>query len=192
MSRIIRAASGQDAPGILDIYNPCILDTFITFEETPLSLDQMSARITATMAQHPWLVCADRNGTILGYAYATAHAVRASYRWSVDTAIYIHPNHHRRGIARSLYEGLFAVLRLQGYVNAFAGVALPNEGSVALHEALGFAPAGILPQAGFKLGRWIDVGWWRLGLMPAPGTPLEPVPFPEIVKRKDSALAFRR
>ena len=187
MSRTIRTATVEDAAGILNIYNPCILTTVITFEETPLSVDQMKARMTETMAGYPWLVCAGEDGAILGYAYASRHAVRASYRWSVDVAIYNHPDHQRLGIGRALYRILFAVLRLQGYDNAYAGVALPNPASVGLHESLGFAPAGIFPKAGFKLGQWIDVGWWHLGLVHPDGALAEPVPFERARRTADYA-----
>jgi L-amino acid N-acyltransferase YncA len=187
MSRIIRLATVEDASGILEIYQPCILQTAITFEETPLTPDQMRERVAETLPRYPWLVSVDENGEVLGYSYASRHAERASYRWSVDAAIYTHPGHHRKGIGKSLYRLLFDLLREQGYVNAYAGIALPNAASVSLHESLGFAPAGVFPRAGFKLGAWRDVGWWHLPLRPATPAPREPRPFAEILRSGDYA-----
>ncbi len=183
MNPRIRIASDGDAEGILKIYNPCILTTAITFEETPLTLEQMRARMAEVMAKYPWLVCVGDDNSILAYAYGSSHAVRASYRWSVDVAIYAHPTRHRQGIGRSLYKALFGMLREQGYVNAYAGISLPNAASVGFHESAGFKPAGIMPRAGFKLGAWRDVGWWHLELLPPTGSPPEPIPFPAVARR---------
>jgi phosphinothricin acetyltransferase len=188
----LRVATVEDAPGILEIYNPFILHTPITFEETPLTAEAMAARMADVMAVYPWLVCADENNTILGYAYATRHAVRAAYRWSVDAALYVHPRHHRKGIGRRIYGALFEILRLQGFVNAFALIALPNEGSVGMHEAAGFKPCGVLPSAGFKFGDWRDVGYWRLELNAAAGMRPEPVRFAEVRGRGELAEILER
>jgi phosphinothricin acetyltransferase len=78
---------------------------------------------------------------------------------------------HRRGFGRALYEALFPMLVRQGYVNAYAGITLPNEKSVGLHEAIGFTPVGVYRNVGFKMGRWLDVGWWQRSLQPMPDTP---------------------
>jgi phosphinothricin acetyltransferase len=81
----------------------------------------------------------------------------------------------RRGIGSALYRRLLALLRVQGYVNAFAGIAQPNAASVALHEAMGFRLIGIHRNVGYKLGAWRDVGWWQLALYEPPRRPVEPV-----------------
>jgi len=177
MNPKVRIATTEDAEGILAIYNPCILHTAITYEEKPLASAQMRARMAEIMVGHPWLVCVDDRNEVLGYAYASLHGARAAYRWSVDVAIYTHPGHHRRGMGRTLYSVLLNILKLQGYVSAYAGISLPNPASVGLHEALGFKPAGVFPSAGFKLGEWRDVGWWYLPLAPRANAPAEPVSF---------------
>jgi phosphinothricin acetyltransferase len=120
----------------------------------------MVRRIAANSASHAWLV-ADIDGAIAGYAYGSAHRTRAAYASSCDVAIYVDPGFGRRGIGRSLYAQLLPALAERGFHAAFAGIAQPNEGSVALHQAMGFEPVGIYREVGWKLGAWRDVGWWQ-------------------------------
>ncbi len=112
---------------------------------------------------------------VVGYAYGCPHRERAAYRWAADVSVYVAPTHHRQGLGRALYEDLLARLTEQGFQIACAGVTLPNDASVGLHESLGFAPVGVYRRIGFKLGRWWDVGWWQRELRPAgAGPPTEP------------------
>lgn len=106
-----------------------------------------------------------------GYAYAGLHRSRAAYRWAADVSVYVSPAHHRTGVGRELYEALFDTLRNQGVRVVCAGVTLPNEASVGLHEAMGFTPVGVYRNIGWKLGQWHDVGWWQLALLPQEGEP---------------------
>ena len=171
----IRMADPGDAAEVAAIYRPYVTDAVTSFELDPPGTDEMAGRIQAVLALAPWLVCAGADGHLQGYAYASRHHERAAYRWSVDVAVYISAAHHRRGVGRALYETLFALLRLQGFYVAHAGITLPNAGSVGLHEALGFQPVGVYPAVGWKFGAWQDVGWWRLplqDLVPAPAPPL--------------------
>lgn len=171
----IRMAHAGDAGDVAAIYRPYVTDAVTSFEVDPPSAADMAARIQAVLARTPWLVCTDAGGAVIGYAYASRHHERAAYQWSVDVAVYIHAAHHRRGVGRALYDKLFALLRLQGFYVAHAGVTLPNAGSVGLHESLGFVPVGVYPAVGWKFGAWRDVGWWRLllqDLIPTPAPPL--------------------
>lgn len=171
----VRIATVDDAAVIASIYAPYVLGTAITFEEEPPSAEEMADRIAATLPTYPYLLFEER-GTVLGYAYAGAHRARAAYRWSVDVTAYAHMDAHRRGVGRALYDELLRRLTGQGFHAAFAGIALPNEKSVGLHEAMGFQHLGTYAEVGFKLGRWHDVGWWRRPL--AHGLPTsEPIPF---------------
>ena len=158
----LRAAAEADAAAIAAIYGPYVLETVISFETEPPTAAEMAARLAAG-AGFPWLV-AERDGEVIAYAYAGAHRARAAYRWSVDTTVYVRRGLHRAGVGSRLYRELLAVLRRQGFRSAFAGIALPNEASVGLHQALGFQPVGVYRNVGFKLGRWVDVGWWGLEL----------------------------
>jgi L-amino acid N-acyltransferase YncA len=163
MQAMIRMAKAGDAAQIAAIYAPVVRETAISFEIEPPDVEEMRDRIAQITGQYPWLVCA-AGSEVMGYAYASAHRTRAAYQWAVDTTVYVHPGYRRRGVGRALYTALLGVLPLQGYYNAYAGIALPNPGSVGLHEAVGFAPVGIYRQVGYKLGRWHDVGWWGIAL----------------------------
>jgi L-amino acid N-acyltransferase YncA len=119
----------------------------------------MRRRLAAYSQSHAWLV-AEIDGVVAGYAHGSPHRERAAYASSCDVAVYVDPAHARQGIGRALYAELLS--RLAGtYHAAFAGIALPNDASVGLHEAMGFTPVGIYREAGWKLGAWRDVGWWQ-------------------------------
>jgi len=179
MATTIRIAEPADAAGMAAIYRPYCEASPISFEVSAPSADQMAERIAEIAARYPWLVC-EVDDRAAGYVYASQHRERAAYRWAVDVAIYVAQEHHRRGIGQALYTSLFAVLREQNYVKAYAGITLPNPTSVGLHEALGFTPIGVYPGVGHKLGRWLDVGWWQLALQPEIPDPPEPRPFAAI------------
>ena len=139
----------------------------------------MAERVAKTLATHPWLT-AVRDGEVVGYAYAGAHRERAAYRWSCDVTVYVAETGHRSGVGTALFNTLLPLLRRQGLRSAFAGIALPNAGSVALHEAKGFTPIGVYHDVGYKLDAWRNVGWWRLGLSADEGLPPEPRTFPQL------------
>jgi L-amino acid N-acyltransferase YncA len=171
----LRVATPDDATAIAAIYAPYVRDTTISFELEPPSAASMRARIEGVVARHTWLVaCA--GGVVTGYAYASEHRSRAAYRWSVDVAVYLEEGARRRGLGGRLYRALFALLAHAGYVNAYAGIALPNAASVALHEKLGFESVGIYRGVGFKNGAWRDVGWWGRDLAARASDPAPPRP----------------
>jgi len=175
MTATIRLATTADAPAIQAIYAPIVRDTFISFEVDPPSVDEMASRIASTVARYPYLVL-DDGGEVRGYAYASTFRPRAAYDWSAETTIYLRDDSRGAGVGRALYEALIAILRVAGYRQAYAGIALPNEASVALHERVGFSRVGTFERAGYKIGDWRSVGWWQL-LMPVP-PPGEPPPRP--------------
>ena len=171
----VRLAVPADAAGVHAIYAPLVRDTAISFEVDPPSVWEMARRIDFTLERLPWLVF-DHGGEVCGYVYASPHRERGAYRWSVDVTAYIDARMRRAGVGRALYTSLFALLRLQGYRRAYAGITLPNEASVGLHESLGFTPLGVYGGVGWKLGQWHDVGWWELALLPLGARPEEPLP----------------
>lgn len=173
---IIRPAREADAAAIAEIYAPYVRDTAISFETEPPTAAIMAERIAKTLETHPWLV-ADYNGEVVGYAYAGKHRERPAYRWTVDTTVYVNTAMSRRGIGRALYRVLLGMLRQQGFRSAFAEIVLPNPASVRLHETAGFKLIGIHKDVGFKLGRWHDIGYWRIGLADSNAPPGDPVPF---------------
>jgi phosphinothricin acetyltransferase len=173
MPATIRLATEADAPAVLAIYGP-FCHTPVSFETAEPTLEQMRERIAALAGKFPWLVC-DDGGTVLGYAYASAHRSRPAYQWSVDVSAYIAHGHRRRGIGRALYTSLLATVTRQGFYNAYAGITLPNPGSVGLHEAVGFTQLGVYRGVGYKNGAWRDVGWWERLLRPRSQGPAPPL-----------------
>ncbi|WP_223280290.1 arsinothricin resistance N-acetyltransferase ArsN1 family B [Nostoc sp. PA-18-2419] len=165
MKLTIRLADENDASQMLLIYAPIVQETTISFELEPPSETEFQNRIKNYQQQMPWLVC-EINGELAGYAYANPYRTRAAYQWSVESSVYVAENHRRKGVAKALYTALFKLLQLQGFYNVVAAIALPNQPSVAVHEAVGFVPVGVFHRVGFKLGKWRDVGYWQLSLQP--------------------------
>ncbi|HEU5136858.1 MAG TPA: arsinothricin resistance N-acetyltransferase ArsN1 family B [Steroidobacteraceae bacterium] len=161
---MIRPASASDADAIARIYNHYIQNTVITFEEEPVSAQEMGSRIAETHSLSlPWLV-AEVDDTIIGYAYARKWRPRSAYRYSAETTIYLERGHEGRGIGKTLYSALLPLLRQRGIHVAIGGVALPNAASIALHEKLGFERVATFRQVGFKHDKWVDVAYWQLVL----------------------------
>ncbi|QDQ29356.1 N-acetyltransferase [Chitinimonas arctica] len=160
----MRSACAADAAAIAAIYNPYVLDSVITFEETPVSVAAMADRISDTLAAGlPWLV-AERDGQLQGYAYAAKWRARSAYRYALESSVYLAPTAKRLGLGSELYRCLLARLREIGCHTVIGGIALPNTASVALHEKLGYRRVARFEQVGYKFERWIDVGYWQLHL----------------------------
>jgi phosphinothricin acetyltransferase len=177
---LIRLADpGRDAPAVANIYRPSVEAGLASFEEVPPDAAEMQRRMATTLATWPWLV-AELNGRVVGYAYAGPHHARPGYRWSVNVSVYVADGHAGRGIGRRLYRDLFAILARQGFVNVYAGVTLPNDASVALHEAMGMEPIGVYRRVGFKHGAWHDVAWYGVRLTDPSNPPPPPIPLPEL------------
>jgi len=153
----IRLATLDDASACRAIYAPFVTEGWISFEEQVPSAEEMQRRIAESMESHGWFIAED--GDIVGYAYGSPHASRSAYRKSCDVAVYVQQGQQKRGIGRALYDTLLPHLKQRGYHAAFAGVALPNEGSIGLHKAFGFESVGIYREVGWKMGSWRDVEW---------------------------------
>ncbi len=161
---LIRPANpARDAEAIANIYAPYVTDTVISFEYEPPTATEMAGRIERLTKTHAWLVAED-GGEIIGYAYGCPHRERAAYQWATEVSVYVDPRHQRRGAGRVLYEALFVPLAERGYRIALGGIALPNDASVALHQACGFERVGVYRGIGFKQDAWWDVEWWQLDL----------------------------
>lgn len=188
MSGIIRLATLSDAAEVAAIYRPAVTESVISFEAEPPDAAAMGERIRSTLALLPWLVC--EAGAVRGYAYATRFRERAAYQWSAEVSAYVDGDARGAGVARALYTSLFAILVLQGYRNAYAGITLPNDASVGLHEAVGFTPIGVYRSVGHKFGAWHDVGWFERQLAPREKDPVPPVPLPRIAGTPELAAAL--
>jgi len=166
----LRPATPADAAAICGIYNHYILNTTISFEELPVTVQDMEGRIRDVTASLPWLVC-EEEGRVVGYAYATKWRVRAAYKRSVEISIYLDKDVRGRGLGRLLGSTLLAKLRELGLHCVIGGITQPNEASVRLHESLGFTKVAHFREVGNKFGRWLDVAYWELILHEEPSTP---------------------
>lgn len=157
----LRSAKLDDAEAMLEIYTPYVTETAVSFEIEVPTLREFRSRMIEREGKFPWLVY-EKSGEVLGYAYAGPFKDRKAYEWSVEATIYVKRGLQRTGIGKALYGELLKISKAQGVLNVIGGITLPNEGSVGLHESFGFLPVAIFKDAGFKLGRWWDVGYWQL------------------------------
>ena len=164
-----RDATTTDVPAMLAIYRPFVTESAVSFELEAPSVEEFGRRVADAQSRWAWLV-AEGHGGVAGYAYAGQYKSRAAYRWSVETAVYVHEDQRRDGVGRALYERLFEALAARGHCTAYAGITVPNEASASLHRALGFTEIGVFRRAGWKFGRWHDVSWAaaRAARRPAP------------------------
>ncbi len=161
MNLIVRPATPDDAAACAAIYAPFVLGSWVSFETDAPDTAEMARRIAAYQDSHGWLIAQDQAGHVVGYAYGSPHRTRAAYATSCDVAIYVDPANARQGVGRALYGELLPMLAQRGHHAAFAGIALPNDASIALHRAMGFTPVGIYREVGWKMGGWRDVSWWQ-------------------------------
>lgn len=163
MKTSIRNVSENDAQAICDIYNHYVTHTTITFEQRIISLPEMRSRIKSTTEIYPWLVAESEQG-IVAYAYATRWRSRAAYDLTAESTIYVSNAALRSGVGFPLYTALLERLRQQEIHAVVGCIALPNPGSIALHERCGFQKVAHFPQVGRKFDQWIDVGFWQAHL----------------------------
>jgi L-amino acid N-acyltransferase YncA len=169
----VRDATPDDAAACAAIYAPYVLETAISFEAEPPTVEEMAGRIERASRTHAWFVLEDA-GRVVGYAYGGPFAGRAAYRWACEVSVYLELGRRRGGGGRMLYEALLARLRACGYRTAMGGMTLPNDASEGLHRALGFELVGVYRRVGYKHGAWHDVAWTQLVLADGDGPPAEP------------------
>lgn len=172
----LRVARKEDAEGILAIYSPFVKNTTISFEYEVSEAANYATKVEALLLDFPWLI-AEAGGVIVGYAYASKHRDRPGYAWSAESSIYVHDDYMRKGIATVLYNALLEILTAQNYVNLYAGIAQPNEGSTMFHVKLGFTPVGVYKKVGYKNGSWVDVVWLHRTLLKHPAEPKPTIAF---------------
>jgi len=163
----LRPVTPQDAPALLEIYRPYVLETTVTFETAVPEEAEFARRIGDIAPRFPYLAAEAPEGTLLGYAYARPFGERAAYRWTVETSIYLRREVRGRGIGKKLYRALLAILEKQGVRSAVAVITVPGEESLGFHRALGFQDRGLIPRAGYKRGLWCGVAHLQYEL-PAP------------------------
>lgn len=187
---IIRPIQISDSVQVLEIYRPYIENTNITFEYTVPELSDWQKRIIDYKNQFPWLI-AESNGEILGYAYAAKHRDRIAYSWCCESSVYLSDNAQGKGLAKILYQKLFEILKLQGYINVYAILTSPNPKSEKFHESFGFNDVGRFYKAGFKFDEWHNTRWMQLHLNEHKIPPGEIIPFSEIEQSDEVQMILR-
>jgi len=156
----IRHCKSNDYQSICDIYNYYIQNTIITFEEILLKPENIEARVQECTQNYPWLVCEDK-GELLGYAYANTWQNRSAYRFSLESTIYLKEGKGGRGYGGKLYQALLKELYKLDCHTVLAGISLPNDASIKLHENLGFKKVAHFEEVGKKFSKWVDVAYWQ-------------------------------
>ena len=178
---MIRIATKEDATAMLEIYGPFILNSGITQETEVPPVEEFQDRIISNLEERPWLVC-KMNNELAGYAYAGKHRERKGYQWCTESSVYVAEKYFGRVVAHALYTALFDIIKLQGYVNAYAVITLPNARSIAFHKKFGFSYLTTYEKIGYKLGQWHDVGWMQYEVNPHKEDPVDPIKFSQIDK----------
>jgi phosphinothricin acetyltransferase len=177
----IRPATPADAAQIALIYSLNIPTGVVVFDEHPLSESEMRARMAASDGLYPWLVATNgEDDTVIGYAFASRFREPRTYRFVVETRIFLAGDMNRQGLGRLLYDALLDTLRAQRFTQAIAAIALPNDAQIGLHESVGFRRAGVYREVACKDGRWIDIGLWQASLAEPTTPPQDPRPFSEV------------
>ncbi len=182
----IRAARPEDAAAIAAIYAPHVLVGTVSFETEAPDARAMRTRMAASDGLYPWMVATiggetgPDSGGVVAFAYAGKFRERAAYRFACETTVYVADAVQRQGAGRLLYEALIDTLRAQGFTQAIGVIALPNDASITLHEAVGFRRAGVNREVGYKNGQWIDVGIWQCELSEPAVPPVEPKRFADV------------
>ncbi len=153
---MIRCVTLDDAAPIIEIYNKYILDSDISFETEPLSVETMRQRIAAIAGEYPYFVYEDEQG-IAGYCYAHAWKERAAYCHTWETTVYLAAGREGRGIGWRLMQHLIEACRSAGCHALVACITAGNERSCALHRRLGFEQVSAFPEVGHKHGKWLGV-----------------------------------
>ena len=175
----IRMATPEDAPAMLSIYEPYILNTAITFEYETISVEVMQKRMETVQKQFPWLVY-EQEGKVVGYAYCSRFKERAAFDWDCECSVYIDEIAHRKGIATALYTELFDLVQKQGYYNIYALITYSHESSVSLHKKFGFTEVGVYQNTGYKMGKWWDLLVMEKRIHSFAETPVKPKTIHEI------------
>ncbi|MCH8025195.1 MAG: N-acetyltransferase [Chloroflexi bacterium] len=159
---VVRPGNEADLARINEIYNHYVVNTPITFDIEPISMPQRRQWFEryATSGRYRLLV-AEAGGALIGYAYSHQYHARQAYDTTVEVSVYCAPEATGRGVGTRLYTALFEAIQGEDLRTALAGVTLPNEASVALHERFGFSLSGVQHDVGRKFGRYWDVAWYE-------------------------------
>jgi L-amino acid N-acyltransferase YncA len=187
----LRLAQRSDIPAILEISNWAAINTPANFAIEPETLEAWLTSWDQTHTMYPWLV-AEESSQIIGFAKGSPHRSRCAYAWSAEVTVYVHADHHGRGVGTALYSQLIPMLKAQGYVTLIAGITTPNPASQKLHESFGFKRIGVFERVGWKFGRWHDVGYWEMVLRDTEAPPPALQTVDRVLNESTAGSAARR
>lgn len=159
----IRKAAESDLPALLEIYNVVVRTSSATFDLEEQSLEKRKKWFAKFNDQHP-LIVADENGTVVGYASLSTFREKEAYRQTAESSVYVHEDHHGKGIGRLLMTNLIQRAKDLKFHTIVAGITGGNDSSVQLHEKLGFQQVGVFREVGYKFGQYHDVAFFQLWL----------------------------
>ena len=162
----IRHVTQADTKALLDIYSHYVRKTAITFEYEVPSVEEFEKRIETITQKYPYL-CIEKDGRILGYAYASTFKPREAYKWNVELSVYVDKAAIGKGLGRCLYEALEKELKAMGIINLYACIGIPNDeddefltrNSEQFHKHMGFKTVGTFRNCGKKFNRWYAMIW---------------------------------
>lgn len=160
---MIRPVTIEDAQQLVDIYNYYVLNTVVTFDDVPFTVEAFKEKIETIYKTYPFFVF-EENNKILGYAYANKWREKPAYKHTVESTVYLHEKAVGKQIGSKLYTELLKHLKDQNYHVIVGGLTLPNDASVKLHEKFGFKQVAHYKEVGLKFDKWLDVGFWQLTL----------------------------
>jgi phosphinothricin acetyltransferase len=161
----VRLASRGDLPELVSIYNHYVAHSPATFDTEPVTVESRAGWFEsfADIGPHRLLVAAEQD-RVLGCASSAPYREHPAFARTVEVGIYLHPDLRCRGIGSALYRSLLGHLRSANVHVALAGIALPNDASVALHRKFGFTEAGVFEEYAIKNGTYISSVWMQLQL----------------------------
>jgi phosphinothricin acetyltransferase len=160
----IRDAVHDDLPAILEIHNDAIRTTTAIWDEHEVDLEDRRAWFDTRRAAGLPVLVAELDGGVVGFASYGPWRPKTGYRFTVENSVYVHPDHRGRGAAGALMPVLIEHARGNHVHSIVAGIEAANAGSIALHEKFGFRRVALLPEVGFKFGRWLDLAYLQLSL----------------------------
>lgn len=158
----VRPAAEHDLEPLNDMYNQYVKDTHFTFDLEPITIEARREWFThyRRAGRHRLLVAVSAD-TVVGYACSSQWRTKPAYETSIETTVYLAPDAVGHGAGTKLYQALFKSLEDEDVHRAYAGIALPNPASVALHERFGFKRVAHFTEQGRKFGRYWDVAWFE-------------------------------
>jgi phosphinothricin acetyltransferase len=169
--RLVACSHESHAGAILDILNEAIANSTALYDYKPRAPESMTAWFKAKAAgRYPVIGALGARGELVGFATYGSFRAWPAYKYSVEHSVYVHKDQRGKGIGAALMRELIAAAKEQDYHCLVGGIDIANAGSIVMHEKLGFRHAGTIRQAGFKFGRWLDLGFWQL-LLDTPAGP---------------------